>query len=165
MGNAHKVAFEYAKENGILGQDYNQIYDAVVFGYEQAEKERNIVERKSPMTGGKLQLLTEEGEVTFRGEKVKYPHKHYHCIDSGEDFTDTELDNDNMWAIFRAYCEKRGFEYFSDIVFRKDLELTQEDIGCILEIWLMLNREESYRNMSRDEICKVVLKKYKETIK
>lgn len=160
MGNAHKVAFEYAKENGILGQDYNQIYDAVVFGYEQAEKERNIVERKSPKTGGKLQLLTEESEVTFRGEKVKYPHKHYHCIDSGDDFTDTELDNDNMWAIFRAYCEKRGFEHFSDIVFRKDLELTPEDIGCILEIWLLLNRDENVRNAKREDVYRMVLTEY-----
>ena len=29
MNKADTVAFEYAKENGILGLDYNQIYDAV----------------------------------------------------------------------------------------------------------------------------------------
>ena len=29
MSNADTVAFEYAKENGTLGLDYNQIYDAV----------------------------------------------------------------------------------------------------------------------------------------
>lgn len=165
MNRARDIAYEYAKEKGIIGLDYNQIFDAVVFGYEQAEKERNLIERQSPITGGKMLLKTEMKEVTFRNRQVRFPYKYYHCVDLGEEFTDTELDDDNMWAIFRAYCEDRGFEYFSDIVFRKDLELTQKDIGCILEIWLMLNREESYRNMSRDEICKVVLEKYKETIK
>lgn len=38
MSKADTVAFEYAKEKGTLGLDYNQIYDAVKHGYHQAEK-------------------------------------------------------------------------------------------------------------------------------
>jgi hypothetical protein len=38
MSKADTVAFEYAKEKGTLGLDYNQIYDAVKYGYQQAEK-------------------------------------------------------------------------------------------------------------------------------
>lgn len=36
---AEQAAYNYAKENGTLGYDYNQIYDAAKKGYEQAEKD------------------------------------------------------------------------------------------------------------------------------
>lgn len=42
MSKADTVAFEYAKENGTLGLDYNQIYDAVKHGYHQAEKDLEL---------------------------------------------------------------------------------------------------------------------------
>lgn len=37
MDKINEVAFEYAKENGIIGQDYNQIYDAVKYGYKKGQ--------------------------------------------------------------------------------------------------------------------------------
>ena len=42
MSEADTVACEYAKENGTLGLDYNQIYDAVKYGYHQAEKDLEL---------------------------------------------------------------------------------------------------------------------------
>lgn len=42
MSKADTIAFEYAKENGTLGLDYNQIYDAVKHGYHQAEKDNEL---------------------------------------------------------------------------------------------------------------------------
>lgn len=42
MSKADIVAFEYAKEKGTLGLDYNQIYDAVKHGYNQAEKDLKL---------------------------------------------------------------------------------------------------------------------------
>ena len=42
MSKADTVAFEYAKEKGTLGLDYNQIYDAVKYGYHQAEKDLEL---------------------------------------------------------------------------------------------------------------------------
>lgn len=42
MSKAETVAFEYAKENGTLGLDYNEIYDAVKYGYYQAEKDLEL---------------------------------------------------------------------------------------------------------------------------
>lgn len=36
---AEEAAYNYVKENGTLGYDYNQIYDAAKNGYEQAEKD------------------------------------------------------------------------------------------------------------------------------
>lgn len=37
MSRGDDIAFKYAKENGTLGQDYNQIYDAVKYGYQEAQ--------------------------------------------------------------------------------------------------------------------------------
>ena len=70
---------------------------------------------KSPFTGGKVIILSREEEATFRGEKVKITRKYYHCVDTGREFTDSKLDDDMMWAVFRAYCEKKGFNSFSDL--------------------------------------------------
>ena len=72
-------------------------------------------EKKSPITGGEMWLMQEKSSVKFRGEEVSFVKKYYHCVDSGQEFTDTELDDDNMWAIFRAYWERKGFEHFYDI--------------------------------------------------
>jgi len=37
MNIAEDIAYEYAKENGTIGVDYDQIYAAVIHGYEQAK--------------------------------------------------------------------------------------------------------------------------------
>lgn len=37
MDKMDEIAFIYAKENGTLGQDYNQIYDAVKYGYKKGQ--------------------------------------------------------------------------------------------------------------------------------
>lgn len=79
-------------------------------------------EKRSPITGGEMQLMQEKSSVKFRGEEISFIKKFYHCVNSGQEFTDTELDNDNMWAIFRAYWERRGFEHFYDIDGLKNLE-------------------------------------------
>lgn len=71
---------------------------------------------KSPFTGGKVIILSREEEATFRGEKVKITRKYYRCEDTGREFTNDKLDDDMMWAIFRAYCEKKGFKSFNDIL-------------------------------------------------
>lgn len=39
MDKIDEVAFVYAKENGTLGQDYNQIYDGVKYGYQRGRQE------------------------------------------------------------------------------------------------------------------------------
>lgn len=37
MSRGDEIAFVYAKENGTFGQDYDQIYDAVKYGYQKAQ--------------------------------------------------------------------------------------------------------------------------------
>ena len=78
------------------------------------------VDIKSPFTGGKVTILSREEETTFRGEKVKITRKYYRCVDTGREFTDSKLDDDMMWAAFRAYCEKKGMTSFTDIMLKQE---------------------------------------------
>ena len=91
-------------------------------------------EKKSPITGGEMQLMQEKSSVKFRGEEISFIKKFYHCVDSGQEFTDTELDNDNMWSIFRAYWERKGFEHFYDIDgYREEQESVSKDLEQVTE--------------------------------
>jgi hypothetical protein len=84
------------------------------------QQEQPETDMKSPFTGGKVTILSREEEVTFRGEKVKITRKYYHCEDTGREFTDSKLDEDMMWAVFRVYCEKKGMTSFTDIMLKQE---------------------------------------------
>lgn len=129
-------------------------------------------EKKSPITGGEMQLMQERTSVKFRGKEVSFVKKYYHCVDSGQDFTDTELDDDNMWAIFRAYCEKMGYHSFKDIVLITDI-VTVRDAGLS---WKDIERIITIENdmiaqydramldqMPEEEYYKEILKRFNET--
>lgn len=96
--------------------------DDIEEAYLQGFHKARMCDKPSPLTGGDMELMEEPCTVKFRGEDVTFTKKYYHCVDSGRDFTDTELDNDNMWAIFRAYCEKMGMKSFKDIILRDDTQ-------------------------------------------
>ena len=72
-------------------------------------------DKKSPFTGGKVELLSKEAEVVFRGEKITVEKFYYRCTDTGHEYTDAELDDDFMWAVFRKYCEGK-YPTFTDII-------------------------------------------------
>ena len=97
--------------------------------YARGLMENYIVEgKKSPFTGGRIALFSEKTEFTFRGEKFTIDKKYYQCLDTGEKFTDANIDDDNMWAVFRAWCGKQDFDHFSDIPIERffDRELKEE---------------------------------------
>ena len=54
-------------------------------------------------------------ELTFRGQKFKVKRKYFHNDEYNLDFTTEEQDNDLMWSLFRAYWERKGFEFFYEI--------------------------------------------------
>jgi len=74
-----------------------------------------FAEIKSPFTGGLVALWKRKEEVIFRGEKLEVELPYYKCLDTDREFTDSKLDEDRQWATFRAYWEKKGFDYFYDI--------------------------------------------------
>ena len=75
----------------------------------------HYTDMKSPFTGGKCTLHERWMTVNYRGEDITIRAKYYRCEDTGHEFTDARLDDDTMWAVFRAWCDKQGFESFKDI--------------------------------------------------
>lgn len=64
---------------------------------------KKVVDKLSPITGGQLELCEETAEVTYRGEVIIYQRSFYHCVDSGLEFTDEELDKLNLKLIYDTY--------------------------------------------------------------
>lgn len=80
------------------------------------DKKEPVDNMKSPFTGGKVSLCTKEVTLKYRGEDITVNRDYYHCEDTGMEFSDSKLDDDLMWRVFRKYCEKQGFGHFSDIL-------------------------------------------------
>ena len=74
-----------------------------------------IVDKPSPVTGGPLQLRKVISEVTFRGETISYEKSFYHCVDSGLEFVDDELEKKNLRLIYDAYREKHSIPSPEDL--------------------------------------------------
>lgn len=54
----------------------------------------------SPFTGGEAILVKELKEVEFRGSKFRIIHHQYQCVDTGELYTDTRLDELNLNQVY-----------------------------------------------------------------
>ena len=83
MSKADTVAFEYAKEKGTLGSDYNQIYDAVKHGYHQAEKDKEL-------TWKDLKLLQDLSHEVF-AEVVKWSVDFYQIYPTEQSYLEEIL--------------------------------------------------------------------------
>ena len=102
----------------VIEQSYRDIQKAIeqIERGENCHQSNNTVENMvSPFTGGKVSLETKEIEIEYRGELLTIERQYYRCVDTNKTFTDEKLDNDMMWAAFRAYWDKRDVEHFSDI--------------------------------------------------
>ena len=76
------------------------------------------IEIDSPFKEGeKCTLETEIRTIKFRGEDFTIPVNYYKDKELGYKFTDAKLDDDMMWTLFRAWCEKHSkeIETFSDV--------------------------------------------------
>lgn len=119
-------------------------YDKILSLIASLQQERQETDMKSPFTGGKVAILSRQEEVTFRGEKVKILRKYYRCEDTGRKFTNDKLDDDMMWAVFRAYCEKKGMTSFTDIMLKQEQPYA---IGGVVHHalgahWVVANQEQ-----------------------
>ena len=64
---------------------------------------KQIIDKPSPFSGGMLELHTEPATVTYRGETISYDKSFYHCVDTGMEFADEELEGMNLKRIYDAY--------------------------------------------------------------
>ncbi len=69
---------------------------------------KQIIDKPSPITGGLLELYTEPATVTYRGETVSYDRSYYHCVDTGMEFADEELEGINLKRLYDTYRRIHG---------------------------------------------------------
>lgn len=66
---------------------------------------------KSPITGKEMTLQKEKRGIIFRKEEFSVVYHYLKCIDSGEQFTSTELDEINMLQVYNKYREAHKLPY------------------------------------------------------
>jgi DNA-binding transcriptional regulator YiaG len=64
--------------------------------------------KKSPFTGGKVELCTEQATTLFRKERYAYTSYYYRCVDTGRCFTDNELDDKSLEQVYCQYRKRHG---------------------------------------------------------
>jgi hypothetical protein len=60
---------------------------------------------KSPLTGKQMILKSEPTTLNYKGKAYTIDWQYYHCEVSNEQFTTTELDEENLQAIYDQYNE------------------------------------------------------------
>jgi hypothetical protein len=58
---------------------------------------------KSPITGKEMVLVKEKRTLSFRKEEFEIVYHCYKCMDSGESFTTTQLDDLNINQLYNQY--------------------------------------------------------------
>jgi len=87
----------------------------------------------SPFTGGEAILVKEPREYDFRGSKFHIIHHYYQCVDTGEVYTDTRLDELNLNQVYNQYREKEGIPFSDEIItYRQQYDLTAAKMSRIL---------------------------------
>ena len=87
----------------------------------------------SPFTGGEAILIKEPREVEFRGSKFRIVHHSYQCVDTGEKFTDTDMDELNLNQVYNQYREKEGIPFPDEITaYRKQYDLPATKMSQLL---------------------------------
>jgi hypothetical protein len=70
---------------------------------------------KSPLTGSKMELAKERRSMSFRKETFEIIFHYYKCVDSGEQFTTTTLDDVNMNQVYNQYRDKFNIPFPDEI--------------------------------------------------
>jgi putative zinc finger/helix-turn-helix YgiT family protein len=70
---------------------------------------------KSPFTGGEVKLIKEKRTFEFRKLSFEIIYHYFKCVDTGEAFTNTELDELNTNQVYNQYREKEGIPFPNEI--------------------------------------------------
>jgi hypothetical protein len=63
---------------------------------------------KSPLTGKEMKLMSEPSTLTYRGKQYNVNHHFYLCELSNEQFTTTELDEQNLDELYKQVENERS---------------------------------------------------------
>lgn len=103
---------------------------------------------KSPFTGKAMSLKKETRTFTYRKEKIDILYHYYHCEDSNEQFTATELDNLNLFQLYNLYREKHNIPFPDEIIsIRKKYGLPAIKMSKVLGFGVNI-----YRNYENGEV-------------
>lgn len=72
--------------------------------------------KKSPFTGGAVELCSEQANTVFRKEHYSYTSYYYRCVDTGREFTDNELDDKSLAQVYNQYRQRHGIPSQQEIV-------------------------------------------------
>lgn len=64
--------------------------------------------KKSPFTGGAVEICSEQATTVFRKERYSYTSYYYRCVDTGREFTDNELDDKSLAQVYSQYRQRHG---------------------------------------------------------
>jgi hypothetical protein len=88
---------------------------------------------KSPFTGGEVILIKENRTQEFRGSEFIFTYHYYKCKDTGEEFTNTALDEVNLNQVYNQYRVKEGIPFRDEIIaYRKQFEIPATKMSQIL---------------------------------
>ncbi len=106
---------------------------------------------KSPFTGGETTLQKEIRTMDFRKEPFRVQFQYYLCKDTGEQFTDDELDEVNINQVYNKYREKYGIPFPDEIkAIREQYGLPASKMSEILGLGANV-----YRNYEAGEVPSV----------
>lgn len=88
---------------------------------------------KSPITGKEMKLIKERRSLNFRKATFEIVFHYYKCEDSGEQFTNTSLDEVNMNQVYNQYRDKFNIPFPDEIrKIRKKYDLPAAKMSEIL---------------------------------
>lgn len=94
---------------------------------------KKVIDKKSPLTGGALELCTEQDSLEYRGETITYIKSFYRCVDTGFEFEDAELENANLKIIYDTYRRRHGIPLAEELIqMRKRYGLPASAMSIIL---------------------------------
>ena len=106
---------------------------------------------KSPFTGGEATLQKEMRTLNFRKEPFPVWFQYYVCKDTGEQFTDEELDEVNTNQVYNQYRAKYGIPFPDEIkATREQYGLSANKMSEILGLGINV-----YRNYEAGEVPSV----------
>jgi DNA-binding transcriptional regulator YiaG/uncharacterized phage-associated protein len=106
---------------------------------------------KSPFTGGEAILQKEIRTMDFRKESFEIIYHYYVCKDTGEQFTDDELDEVDLNQVYNQYREKYGIPFPDEIkAIREQYELPANKMALVLGLGINI-----YRNYEAGEVPSV----------
>lgn len=94
-----------------------------------------IADIKSPITGGSVKEVQAIQKMNFRKEIYEVPVRFYKCVESGEEFTTGEQDEEWTSTLHAQYRKRHGIPSPEDIhKFRDKNELSLQELSLILGI-------------------------------